>query len=446
MAVLSTALSTMRQGFCEYLGEWFAGTTTADGNAGGTTFIDTTDLVNYANDKFNSYWALITSGSYATQVRRISDFVQASGQPTVQSAYGGKILSGKTYELCRYHPTNEIRWALNRAIQESFPDLKMSLINEDLITGNALPNGSFEDFIASTTLPDYWALVGAAATSAKEVSSIRYGKSSVALTRAGTDCYLHCSDTQWRSLLDLGGDSVWFECWVWASVASRARIGVSVNGATPTYSSYHTGGSTWELLRANPSITASPNSISFRLNVDTGNTTAYFDGARVLSTDVSTYVMPGAFLNKPPREVWLQNYGKTSGDESPCDDFGETYPFTPLSGWWPEYDNDRTVWLLRLQTRPTTGYRLRLVGDEYPAELSADTDTVPLEQPHLNLLYRKAAELLYERLANQLPADNPGRNEYLSKMQVEAGKYAALRPRVAMSGHVAYANYGNWKW
>ncbi len=445
MATLSSPLSAMRQGLAEYLGEWIAGTTTANGNLGGTTFIDTTNLVNFANDRFNSYWGLITSGAYATQVRRAKDSIQASGQVETESAYGGQILSGKTYELHRYHPTNELRWALNRGIQEAFPDLKMSLINEDLITGNALPNGSFEDFITSASVPDYWALVGAGATSAKEVSSVRYGKSSVSLTRAGTDCYLHCSDVQWRPLLDLGNDTPWLEVWVLATVASRARIGVSVNGGTPTYSSYHTGSNTWELLRVSTPIAASPNSISVRLCVDTGNTTAYFDGARVLSSDVSTYVLPGAFLNKPPAEVWLQNYGKTSGDESPCDDFGETYPFSRFLGCRPEYDNDRGVWLLRLTQRPTTGYRLRLVGDEYPAELAADTDTVPLEHSQLNLLYRKAAELLFERLANGT-TNLTAKQDYLSKMQIEATKYALLKPRVAMPGYILHANYGNWKW
>jgi hypothetical protein len=65
--------------------------------------------------------------------------------------------------------------------------------------------------------------------------------------------------------------------WVWASVANRAIIAIQDDSGF-TYSSYHTGNSTWQFL----TITKATSSITFLIAdmfVLTGDTTAYFDGA-----------------------------------------------------------------------------------------------------------------------------------------------------------------------
>lgn len=438
MALLSSTLVTMRQGLLDYLGFTYRGTTTADGGTAGATFIDTTNLKDYSNNKFQNWWALITSGTYSGQVRRVSSSTQSTGTITPVVAFGGVIVSGVTYELTPYHPTNDLRWALNKAGREC-PEVHISLVNEDLVTGNILPNGSFEDFIASASVPDFWALVGD--SSAKNTSVRRYGKAAVSVTRSGADSYIHCSDTQWRPLLDLGGYTPYFEAWVYCATASVARLGISVDGGTPTYSSYHTGSSKWELLRVSKVITDSPKSLSFRCYVDTSNAIGYFDYARILSDNITAYVIPGVFQSKPPTQVWVQKEGTAHGDESSCDDLGEVLAYEE----WPwvrfEYDDDNGLWLMRITRRPDTGLKIRLVGVKPPDEVTNDTDTVSLDLPELDLLYSWAAWRLHRHLSQQ--TSSPA--EYLTKAAVNWEDYVRLRNHLGQPKPPPMLDYGRWK-
>ena len=445
MATLSSTLIILRQGLNDFMGVGKRGTTSGVGNAGGTTLVDATDGVNYQNDYFNYWWALITSGTNDGEVRRVSDFVKSTGTITVESAYTAQVAGSVTYELMQYHPTDLVRWALNQALLEIFPDVRKSILNEDLVAGNALPNGAMEDFITSATLPDYWALVGAGATSAKDTSNKRRGLSSASLVRAGTDCYLHCSQAQWPSLLDMAGETVWFEGWCKTSTASVARLGVSVDGGTPTYSSYHTGGGQYELLRVEKAIGDTATQISFRCYVDTSDATAYWDDVRVLSGRVSTLVLPSAFERKVPTSVMVQRVGYASTNEEPCDDRGETYPFQtwPWVDYDDDHDNDRL--LLRFTKVPAQGYRLRLRGDEYLATLSADTDTVRIEAGQLNMLYAYAAYRLYSRVAGSPEVSGNSRKEFEEKAEYKFKEYNYLRLRHAQILPLAHTNWGSYR-
>ena len=434
MAILSTTLAAMRQGFMESLGLWRNGTTTSDGAAGGTNFPDATRLVGYAPDYFNTWWALITSGTYATQARRISDFVQSSGTVTVLSAFGGQIVNGVTFELVKYDPSLLITWALNKALQQLRGTLYKSILNEDLITGNALPNGGFQDW-AAASVPDLMALVGAGASAAKETTIRRYGASSLKLTRAGADCYVHCSDTQWKPLLDLGGTDVDFEAWALYSTASHARLSIYVDGTSLATSSYHTGGGGWELLRIqNAAITAAPKTISARFEVNNTDAAAYFDHARIINPKVSDYVLPSEFVDGEIRDVAIQvSSSPMTGDERPCDDLG--WPF-PAQGWpfyKVRYHNDLGIWLLTLTTTPAAGYKMRLEGKNAVTKLSADTDTVPLSETQLNLLYPYAAYLLFKAIGDSAKA-----KEKLTEYEELDAKIIRIQP--------ATAHFGDYTW
>ena len=396
--VLSTALSALRQGFMESRGEWVGNSTSGAGNAGGTTLVDATNLINFADDYFNPYWALLTSGTYSGQVRHVYDSAQSTGIVTVIAAYGGQVASGVSYELLKYHPTNDIRQVLNVALRLVFPMLGRWISNTDLIGGNWLPNGGIRDWDVSTA-PNKWALVGGGASVTKDTTTL-WGLPSAALVRVGNDCYIHCSEVEWPGLIDLGGTTIRFEAWVYATVASRARLSVYVNGASVGASSYHTGGSTPELLRTDEiTITDSPTSISFRCEVNTGNTTAYFAKVRVIGPPNSKYLLPLAFSLEPPTRLALQNVGTAHGNERPCDDLWETYPYVDVSGWKVAYDDADGNWYLRfINWLPPAGYTMKLYGKEYLSTVSADTDTVPFEAAQAEVLYAKASEILERKL------------------------------------------------
>lgn len=176
---------------------------------------------------------------------------------------------------------------------------------------NLLVNGNFELWNAgATSAPNGWILNDGAV--AREATIIRFGTYSAKLTRSGTDCFLYIDNMHlekgavyWR------GRQVTFSCWVYATVASRARIAIQDTGGV-NYSSYHTGDSSWQLLSVTVTVNASTTFLRARLAVDTGDTSAYFDGATVVEGNV-----PFAFSPKPISGIYAGSYEHnvaTTGD------------------------------------------------------------------------------------------------------------------------------------
>lgn len=139
---------------------------------------------------------------------------------------------------------------------------------------NILWNGDMEGWAnGASSAPDYWTLTGSGATVAREASTIVDFSYSAAVTRVGNDCYLtqsYAVPVTYRS------KTITLGAWVYATVASRVRIAVYDSGGN-TNSSYHSGGSAWEWIEVSHTVDASATSLSVRLEVNTGNTTGYFD-------------------------------------------------------------------------------------------------------------------------------------------------------------------------
>jgi hypothetical protein len=145
---------------------------------------------------------------------------------------------------------------------------------------NLLKNYGFERWTNGTTTPDFWTRVGAASSCARDATNVKEGDFSAGLTRAGTNCYLAQRADGRRGGLPLtafNARPVVFGGWVRATVASRARLQVN-DGTTTTSSSFHTGGSAWEWLQVTAVMQAVPTVVEVRCSVETGDTTAQFDG------------------------------------------------------------------------------------------------------------------------------------------------------------------------
>lgn len=139
---------------------------------------------------------------------------------------------------------------------------------------NVVDNAQFDNWGSGpAAAPTRWTLAGSAATVARATAGVRRGHFGSTLTRAGADATL----TQSIGLLDgqLAGQAVTFEADMVATVASRARIGIS-DGLTTTYSSYHTGGGGVERLAVDKTLSASATAFDVILSVDTGDTSATF--------------------------------------------------------------------------------------------------------------------------------------------------------------------------
>lgn len=162
---------------------------------------------------------------------------------------------------------------------------------------NILPNGNFESWSAGTTsAPDGWTLTGTGASVARDGTYYKVDNYSCKLTYGSTNCYLrHTLDDYMRYVgrqLTLG---------VWAKTAATSKVKLQIaDDQGFDYSSYHTGGNTWEWLTVTRLIDSSAVAIVCDL-ILSGVTDCYYDGAILVEGSVCP-----AFSPKP-----LPNDGKT---------------------------------------------------------------------------------------------------------------------------------------
>lgn len=438
MPILNNTLVTLRQGLMNYIKNdivWFNGTTSASAAASAKTLADSVGLLRFADDTFNTHWSLLTSGSNSTNTVKVSDFTQSTGVATLLSAYTAAIAASVSYEFLPFDPA-DIRLALNRALREAYHKLFKSIVNEDLITGNALPNSDFEDWAAAAN-PNHWGL--SVATAAKNTSTYKYGRASAAITGGVSAGYMSCGaftgiSPSWLPLMDLRGFSIDFEAWLKTDTASHARLQITDSGGS-TYSSYHTGGDLWELLKVTRTITSGATNIGFIITANVNTKVTYVDRARAMNGPVSEYVLPSEFGQGNVKKVFIQHASaELNGDERPCDDTG--WPSQPDEWSKPRirYDERLGIYLVCFDNKPPAGFKMRLEGIEPQGSLSADADTVSLSDTHLDLLYPYAAFVLFSQMGNQ------------EKATYYKARYDDLKLRLGMPSQSATAIFpwGHW--
>ena len=152
---------------------------------------------------------------------------------------------------------------------------------------NLLPWSNMEDWVnGASSAPTAHTLTGASATIAREATIIKVGTYSAKVTRVGANATLYYP---YSGFANYQGRKVTFGCWVYATVASRARLSIS-DGVGSTNSSYHTGGSSWEFLEVTRNIDVSATKLWVEMQVNTGNTSGYFDSGLLCQGD-STFTI-----------------------------------------------------------------------------------------------------------------------------------------------------------
>lgn len=187
--------------------------------------------------------------------------------------------------------------------------------------------------------------------------------------------------------------------------------------------------------------------LSFRIETKLAGT-SYWDNVRLIGPPCYVYAMPLAFQHKDPEEVLIQTGGWNEGNERPCDDRGDTYPYKALdaSNYTVDYDSVLGIRLLRFTVALPVGYRIRLHGSEYMATVSADTDTIPLNPPQLNVLYPLAARELFESLAMNVGINSSAGKEYLEQAAFMNAKWLREKARAGQKLFSMGINYGNWRY
>lgn len=153
---------------------------------------------------------------------------------------------------------------------------------------NLLEWSSMEDWVNGTSVaPTQHTLSGASATVARESTIIKTGTYSAKVSRVGADTTLYHDHADFA---DYQGRKVTFGCWVYATVASRARIGIS-DGVGSTNSSYHSGATGWEFLTVTRNMDIASTRMRVEMQINTGNTTAYFDNGVLCQGDSSLIIL-----------------------------------------------------------------------------------------------------------------------------------------------------------
>jgi len=148
---------------------------------------------------------------------------------------------------------------------------------------NLLSNGDFEAWSAGTSsAPDGWTKIGTGALVAREDTIIKLGTYSAKLSRVGANNTYMLQDPSAEKGLDYWkGRVATIGCWVFCDTSSSARLNLN-DGPSNTYSSYHTGDSTWQWLSLTHTVSLSATRLQNRNYVDADDTSAYFDGAMLV--------------------------------------------------------------------------------------------------------------------------------------------------------------------
>jgi len=188
--------------------------------------------------------------------------VTPAGAPTAEEKT--VIANG---EIDRYVRAN---WAFTAGGAEKKATFQASWMR----LANLLSNSDFE----TGDPPSSWTLSGAGASWARSDVQKKYGSYSGKLTRAGTDCMAYQDVSTWLNYVNR---EMSFGAWVWASVASRARISLN-DGVGTTQSSFHTGSSSWEWLSLRKTINSDATQVRAQLEVVDGDMDAHFDNTALI--------------------------------------------------------------------------------------------------------------------------------------------------------------------
>ena len=369
-------------------GRFTALSTSGAGAAGGTTIVDSTlsNLI-LGNDYFNGYWAVLPSGptgSGSYEASPVTDFVASTGTLTTV-AFSAQVASGVTFELHQYDPAI-IHTAGNEAIKSLFGErlLFLPVRDETLVTDNMLLNSDFETFAASNFTS--WTLAGTGASVAESTTILWHGADAAAVTAgAGAAAtYGQAINTSPGNaqLYQPGRGMFVFGAMVYATAADTARLQLT-DGTDTNSSPYHTGEDGWEYLEVTLTPGSDIGTVTARLQVAASGV-GRIDSAVVYQQRLVRYTVPAAII-QGPSFVSIQ-----------ADRYRQNPPYVALNDWHLEEDGF-TRYLI-LDSRPSSGYRLRLEGrNVLTAFTSTDTATTEVGSPQSRLLALKAAQIILER-------------------------------------------------
>lgn len=428
---MSTTLLDLDKKLHQATGDWIEVLVTTAIAASNSVI--STNLKEYdgeADDYFNNWWCYIVDKANATVHRQISDYATATGTLTVRgAALTSDGVNLATIRVYRYNRNHGIR-AINDAIRETEPVLYKPLEDKSLITGNILPPFNWS---TTSALRIYTSPTG---TLAKNTNGAYYwrGPTSAKVTASGADDCLSINSNNYPGLLDLMGHSITFKCWVYPEVANDAFLTIYTLKADGTAQTLNSTTACPALKKTllkleDQNINDDIQYIVFRLIVHTDTKYVYFDQPRVTGQDLHEYLLPEDFQTGHLLRVFLQTSGYA---EDACDDLHPRDWERLFS--YNLYDvliGTTFYKYLRLNYLFSSKRQLRLIGTGMLEELSADTDTITLDEPEVRLLIAYAKYKLFQ--VEQVPISSEDIARYGSASAMAYAEYQRLLPSLAMS-------------
>jgi hypothetical protein len=375
---MSTSLENCEILLSKDLRDYWASTSTSDGDAGGTTIVDTALQAKGGDWITDEAYDMITSGTYDEEERKISSL---STSTLTTLAHGGKIASGVTYRIHRLFSASDKRRALVEAVKDAYPAIHKKIYDETKTSGTMERNGCVTVW-TSSSYPDYWRVSGVTATENTTAPYYKRTKSCKLDTATG---YLYTNNTLVPDLEYLAGHSATFSAQVWCDTADAVRLGILYDGTNLSYSSYHGGGSDWtednDPLEVTQAINATPTSIEFRVYLASASATAYISDLRIRGPIYNkVYVGDLDFVKNEPDAIWMEPSNYSTAE-----------PWIPVRNWTLDKDG----WL----HIPDTGLkrRLRMEGMGYLDFLDTNgdvgtdwADTIDIDSPQTKILSAQA--------------------------------------------------------
>ena len=393
---MTTPASTISARVHQSIGDWIEVAVTTAMTA--SVSVVSTNLNEYdegKNDHFNGRWCYITDFANSTRESKIYDYATSGGTLSIRGANLTTDVANKaTVLIGRYSYTSTIR-AVNDAIRELSDYLFRYMEDRTMVTGNILPDNSFEQWTASTA-SSFYSTSNASITQTTTAGKIRgiMGTTSMLVTASDTNGYAYINSDSYPRLLDLMGTDIDIATWAYPSKTDDVYMDVVYweDASSTTVSTTTTAGSAQFTLLTRDTITIPDNieKIEFRFRVATNAQTAYFDSARVInSSTLREYLMLSDFAEGDVAQVYVQTTGYS---DCICDDIQPRYwePIRNFSTY-----NDGTYQWLKLEDFFSNKRQIRVIGTSPLTELSTYTSTTEIDGRHLNLLVAYSCYCLF---------------------------------------------------
>lgn len=428
---MTTTFDVLNQRVHEGINDWIEVIVTTAINADNLVVsLNLNEFDGGSDTTFNDWYCYITDKANVGVDRQVSAYATATGQLTVRGvALTDDAANLATIRLHRYSYTL-VGKAINRAIEEVFPALHKKADDLSLITGNILPDASFEWWTSSSAMQFYSVTnTTLAQTTTAGLYRGQRGSTSVKSTVSGAGGYHYISSDSYPRLLDLMGQTVNAYVWAAPETADDPTIviyTVQADGTTQTLTSTTAApaGEFTRLALEGQAINDDLVEFQIRFPVATNGDYCYWDDAILCGQNLYEYLLPVKFQDGYTNQVYFQLEGYS--DEP-------AYDLQPRKWGAEEFHiiDDGTYKYLGLDELPVSYRRLRLIGISPLEALSAATDTITLDASgRINLLVAYASYLLYEMTENPVSSEDVKR--YGRESAKRYGKYMRLLRKFRM--------------